>query len=252
MAKCIEYLFMKYLIAIPMLFIPTIAFANGLLDSDWDGVPDADEINIYATNPNDADTDGDGFNDWVELNFGFSPHNPLLIKLDENDQDGDGLSDRDELKFHTKIIVKDTDGDGFADGAEIAAGYDPLKPDGGKLPKRIEINTVKQELSYFLGDVRLGAYPVSSGLYNSTPKGSFTVTAKNPKTWSPYGLWMPYWLGLDFGRIGIHELPIWPNGYREGEAHLGKPASHGCIRLGEGPAKFIYDWTPIGTKVFIN
>ena len=51
-----------------------------------------------------------------------------------------------------------------------------------------------------------------------------------------YGLWMPFWLGLDRGRIGIHELPVWPSGYREGEDHLGKAVSHGCIRLGVGSA----------------
>lgn len=34
--------------------------------------------------------------------------------------------------------------------------------------------------------------------------------------------------------------------------YLGKPASHGCVRLGVGPAKLLYDWTEIGTKVIIK
>ena len=35
------------------------------------------------------------------------------------------------------------------------------------------------------------------------------------------------------------------------ESHLGKPASHGCVRLGIGPAKELYDWAPIGTRVVV-
>ncbi|MCK4540488.1 L,D-transpeptidase [Candidatus Parcubacteria bacterium] len=231
--------------------IPSIIFANGLVDSDLDGIPDSDEKNIYFTDVNNPDTDGDGYSDWLELNFGYSPHNPKPVKLDDNDYDGDGLSDRDELRFHTSLINKDTDEDGFSDYEEIEAGYDPLNKDTVLLDKRIEINIGKQELSYFLGGVRMGVFSVSSGINNSTSYGHYKVTNKSPKAWSPYGLWMPYWLGLDSGRFGIHELPIWPNGCREGEDHLGKPASHGCIRLGEGPAELIYNWVPIGTGVFI-
>ena len=36
-------------------------------DSDEDGLTDADEVNIYGTNPALADTDGDGFPDKVEI-----------------------------------------------------------------------------------------------------------------------------------------------------------------------------------------
>ncbi|MDL1981652.1 MAG: hypothetical protein LWX02_09340 [Deltaproteobacteria bacterium] len=34
--------------------------------TDEDGLTDDDEINIYGTNPNDPDTDGDGINDGDE------------------------------------------------------------------------------------------------------------------------------------------------------------------------------------------
>ena len=46
-------------------------------------------------------------------------------------------------------------------------------------------------------------------------------------------------------------LPYWPSGYREGTNHLGIPVSHGCVRLGIGPAKTLYDWAEIGTTVAI-
>jgi len=234
------------------VFFPWLASANGLADTDRDGVPDKDEIEIYKTDPFNRDTDGDGYGDWEELNSGYSPLNPALVKLEDDDFDNDGLSDRMELNFHTDLSNPDTDGDGFKDGAEIKSGYDPLNQEIIKLDKRIEINTGAQELSYFLGGVRLEILPASTGKASTpTPKGHFQVINKYPKAWSSYGLWMPYWLGLTGGRVGIHELPIWPNGYREGENHLGVPVSHGCIRLGIGPAEFLYNWTEVGTPVFV-
>ncbi len=226
--------------------------ATSLLDSDHDGVPDKDEITLYKTDPHNPDTDGDGYSDFVELNNGYSPLNPLPVKLKDNDYDKDGLSDKLELEFGTDLSNPDTDGDGYKDGTEIKNGYDPLSPKPIKLPKRIEIDTKNQRLSYFLGKVRLGIFLISSGVpSHPSPKGHHTITNKIIKAWSPYGLWMPYWLGLDSGRFGIHELPYWPNGVREGENHLGHPASHGCIRLGLKDAKKLYNWAQVGTPVFI-
>lgn len=227
---------------------------SGLADRDRDGVPDHDEINVYSTDPDNPDTDGDGYTDWIELNFGYSPHNPEPGKrLKDNDQDKDGLTDRMELNFGTDITEPDSDQDGYSDKEEIDAGYDPLAAEPRKLPKRIEINTGAQELSYFLDGVRMGSFVVSSGKASMpTPTGHFEIDGKHPRAWSgSYGLWMPYWMSLQNGYFGIHELPEWPSGHKEGENHLGQPVSHGCIRLGVGPAEFLYNWTPIGTPVFI-
>lgn len=243
--------FKKILIFLLIFFLPLISNANNLLDSDLDGVPDRDEREIYFTDLFKRDTDGDGYSDWIELNSGFSPLNPLPVKLEDSDFDQDGLSDRMELNFKTNLKNKDTDGDGYTDGDEIKNFYDPKSSEKKKLSKRIEINTSKQELDYFLGGVKMGTFIISSGVHNTTPKGNHTIRNKHPKAWSPYGLWMPYWLGLDNGRVGIHELPVWPNGYVEGEDHLGTPVSHGCIRLGHDSAEFMYNWAEIGTGVFI-
>ena len=72
---------LKCIFCIFFLSLSFAAFANGLEDKDRDGIPDNDEINIYKTDPNNSDTDGDGFSDWVELNNGYSPHNPSKITL---------------------------------------------------------------------------------------------------------------------------------------------------------------------------
>jgi len=235
-----------------VVFLATPVLANTAPDSDRDRVPDKDEVGIYKTDPENPDTDGDGFGDWEELNTGFSPLNPKKVKLEDNDFDNDGLSDRMELKFGTDLSNKDSDGDGFNDGDEINRGYDPLNGENAKLQKKIKIILKNQDLEYYLGKVRLNTFKVSTGKRSMpTPKGEYKVLNKSKKAWSKdYGLWMPYWLGL--GKFGIHELPIWPNGYREGANHLGIPVSHGCIRLGIGPAKPLFDWAEVGTKVVIE
>jgi hypothetical protein len=245
---------MRYVVFLILLFClcSTAVLAENRKDSDGDGVPDRDETEIYSTDPHNRDTDGDGYSDWLELNNGYSPHEPGAVKLEDSDFDNDGLNDRMELNFGTDITDPDTDGDGYTDGEEIEAGYSPLNPESIKLTKRVEVDTGDQELSYFLGGVRMGKYPVSTGKPSMpTPKGYYLIINKAEKAWSPYGLWMPYWMGLGTGKFGIHQLPYWPNGYREGEDHLGQAVSHGCIRLGMEPAKELYEWANVGTPVFI-
>jgi hypothetical protein len=246
---------MKYIIVIFILFAPLFALkAEAVsIDSDSDGLTDYDEINIYHTDPNNSDTDSDGYNDGDEIKNGYSPLDLDNIKLKDSDYDKDGLSDDLEIKFKTDLTNPDTDSDGFIDGVEIINSYSPLSQEKIKLEQKIEIDLKNQKLSYFLSDIKIDEYLVSSGVKNTTPKGNYKVLNKSPKAWSKFGLWMPYWLGLgDHGEFGIHELPIWPNGHREGEKSIGHPASHGCIRLGVGPAKIIYDWARVGTPVIIK
>lgn len=44
-----------------------------LIDSDNDGLVDEDEVNIYNTDPNNPDTDGDGYNNGLEIKIGYNP-----------------------------------------------------------------------------------------------------------------------------------------------------------------------------------
>lgn len=45
-------------------------------DSDGDGLLDSEETAIYGTNPQAADTDGDGYSDGQEVQNGFDPNSP--------------------------------------------------------------------------------------------------------------------------------------------------------------------------------
>jgi len=120
--------------------------------------------------------------------------------------------------------------------------------------KYIDINISQQIMSIFENGLLINSFLVSSGKRGmDTPPGEYQIRNKATRVWSKtYGLFMPYWMAVaKDGKIGIHELPEWPSGYKEGANHLGVPVSHGCVRLGVGSAKTVFDWTEVGTPVVI-
>ena len=121
--------------------------------------------------------------------------------------------------------------------------------------KYININLESQTMVIFQDGLAMEAFPISSGKRGmETPKGEHRIYNKAERVWSKkYGLYMPYWMAiLADGSVGIHELPEWPGGFKEGAFHLGIPVSHGCVRLGVGAAKLVYDWAEIGTPVIVD
>ena len=121
--------------------------------------------------------------------------------------------------------------------------------------KYIDINLKSQVMTIFEEGNLVDAFVVSSGLVGmDTPKGEYVIHNKALRPWSKrYLLYMPYWMAITpDGKYGIHELPEWPGGYKEGANHLGRPVSHGCVRLGVGAARTVYDWAPEGTPVIIH
>ena len=89
-----------------------------MADTDGDGLSDGDEHLDAGTDPLVSDTDTDGLSDGEELDLGTDP-------LDE-DSDDDGLLDGDEVSTHgTDPTKADTDGEGFGDGDEVDHGSDP-------------------------------------------------------------------------------------------------------------------------------
>ncbi len=170
------------------------------------------------------------------------------------DSDGDGLTDAQEVLLGTDPHNKDTDGDGFPDGFEVLNGYSPTSTQPFRVEKEITITLKDQKLHQVFGGITYSTYTVSSGKPGMrTPTGTFTVLNKNKRAWSNSAkLWMPWWMAFTKVGNGIHELPEWPGGKKEGASHLGTPVSHGCVRLGVGPAKALYDWAPVGTKIVIS
>ncbi|MDD3190692.1 MAG: L,D-transpeptidase [Candidatus Pacebacteria bacterium] len=119
--------------------------------------------------------------------------------------------------------------------------------------KYIDISISNQVMTIFEDGFKVNEFLISTGRYGmSTPLGEFSVKSKEVNHWSNrYKLWMPYSMNF-YGPYFIHELPYWPNGYHEGEEHLGTKVSHGCIRLGIGPARYVFDWAEIGTPIYVH
>jgi hypothetical protein len=143
--------------------------------------------------------------------------------------------------------------------------------------KQIYIWLSDQRLWVVENNVVMLDTPISSGKsgYN-TPKGKFKILNHIDTAYSSkYSLFMDNWMALynrEYGFIGygLHALPHWKvkQGKRiEGEVvdgrlytngklyedymHLGKPMSHGCVRVGIEASKVLYDWAPNNTLVTI-
>lgn len=158
-------------------FVGIGASSSDQVDSDGDGLTDADEqrgwtVNIRATDgtittrhvtsdPLNPDTDGDGVTDDQEKHAGSDPRSPdtdgdtlsdnlewnvLLSNPDDQDTDGDGIQDGYEYCcLGTSPLLADTDGDQISDGDEVfARNRNPLVAD---LPaEAISVGDVRLQL----------------------------------------------------------------------------------------------------------
>ena len=85
------------------------------INSDADSLVDCEEIDL-GTNPEDADTDGDGYNDDVEVSQGSDP----LDSESTPDRDGDGVNDgSDNCPDTANPGQEDADADGYGDVCDI-------------------------------------------------------------------------------------------------------------------------------------
>ncbi|WP_309399957.1 LamG domain-containing protein [Cerasicoccus maritimus] len=115
-------------------------------DTDGDGLSDYDELNVWHTDPTDADTDDDTMPDgWEVANNPYPAEGPYLPfdPLDhsgEEDYDGDGRNNADEYDTTNDYLVTvheedlqdlvdeilpefiDSDGDGISDAREVELG----------------------------------------------------------------------------------------------------------------------------------
>jgi hypothetical protein len=126
MRLTVEYR-IKYMVAFNYNVRPGLEVAQ--LDSDGDGLPDEEEL-VFGTNPDVADTDGDGMSDLLEIRE-TTPQHPIDPNTPDSpcteqpdsavwpDTDMDGLNDCAELVNGTQRLLPDTDRDGIPDGIEF-------------------------------------------------------------------------------------------------------------------------------------
>ena len=249
--KVIKIIKTPFFIIVCFLFFSfDIVFAAAPSTAEWKKFLDNYSGNFVFK----LDSDRDSFSDDFEIEKGFSPFSTSTQRIDKIDFDKDGLNDALEIQIGSDPTEKDSDGDSFIDGEEFDNAFSPISSSSVRLSRKIIIYLKDQKMDYLIDSRIWKTFSVSTGKPSMpTPVGEYKIANKIKKAWSSsYGLFMPYWMGLGRGGIGIHELPVWPNGYREGEDHLGKAVSHGCIRLGVGAAQYLYSKVDINTPVIIK
>lgn len=165
---------------------------DALKDTDNDLLIDTDEKAV-GTDPDNPDTDGDGFTDYEEVCLNTDPLTANEYDVDR-DTDGDGLTDADEVRkynsdpfnedtdddrltdamevvsYGTDPTNEDTDGDTLTDGFEIEHALDPLKQstDGRMSDSEVKIDQTIDEksISLSLKDDSNVAVPTISGETN--------------------------------------------------------------------------------------
>lgn len=132
---------------------------------------------------------------------------------------------------------------------------------GELAPKYIEIDLSQQKMYLFENGNQVASYGISSGLYYPTPIGQFKIMNKAVNAFSDiYHVWMPYWMAFAYdGKLnayfGIHELPYWisQSGQRVSrpQDNVGAPSTGGCVSLGMGDSKTVYDFSDIDMPIYI-
>ena len=132
----------------------------------------------------------------------------------------------------------------------IAARYTRLFRQDGKW---IEVDLSTQALIAWLDTHSLASSPISSGKPGfSTPAGTYTILEKIPiqrlrgrvrdEFWDIPGV--PWIMVFRGGGFYIHSV-YWHEDF-------GTPVSHGCVTLSVDFAECLYEWTPLGARLWIH
>jgi lipoprotein-anchoring transpeptidase ErfK/SrfK len=179
-------------------------------------------------------------------------------------KDGRELNAPDALKrVKERLVAADTETPIVLGVTKVDKKTLTISPEfqvGRYVGRYAEVDLSSQRMHLIEGDQYHRTFIISTGKWSTpTPIGEFTIKNHIGVAWSQrFGLYMPNWMALQtadtgfYDGYGIHGLPYWPNGTREGEGHLGTPVSHGCIRLGADDIKYMYEWAGDGTRVIIH
>jgi len=127
------------------------------------------------------------------------------------------------------------------------------------LERSLEITLDDQMMVAKFGDTAVWSMQVSSGAWDTpTPRGTYKVLTKQELrigSKSPHYR-MPYFQLWQSSGYGIHALPYLANDggsfWSEALTHIGRPVSHGCVRVLPEDAATAYRFTSIGTPIVIK
>ena len=128
----------------------------------------------------------------------------------------------------------------------LATAKPPNEIGGGE--HWIEVNLTQQRLYAYAGNTLVNSFVVSTGLWQTpTITGYFHVYLKYVSTtMSGPGYYLtdvPYTMYFS-GDYGIHGT-YWHNNF-------GTPMSHGCVNMRSSEAQWVYNFSPMGTLVYIH
>ncbi|PRR81574.1 putative L,D-transpeptidase YciB precursor [Clostridium vincentii] len=121
----------------------------------------------------------------------------------------------------------------------------------------IQVDISNQKTNIFKGKLNkwnlIKSFTCSTGIDSEkTPSGVYTIKEKGSWFFSDtYNQGGKYWVQF-YGDYLFHSLPYDEEKTTVVDYTLGKPASHGCIRLAESDSKWIYDNISKGSKVVIQ
>ena len=108
--------------------------------------------------------------------------------------------------------------------------------------RRIEVLIDRQLVLAIQDNEVVRAIAVSTGKPSTpTPTGAYSVYAKYPRWWStPFREWL-LWASPFTGGIALHQFPDVPT----------YAASHGCVRITQYDARWVFDFVSVGTPVTV-
>lgn len=126
-----------------------------------------------------------------------------------------------------------------------------------KTPYIVYVNLTDQKTYVYEGEKNnwklVKTFPCSTGLPGKeTPKGVFDVDERGEWFYSEQFAQGGKYFVQFLGDYLFHSLPYDKSGTKVVDETLGVPMSHGCIRLKDNDAKWLYDNIGRNTKVIIN
>lgn len=175
--------------------------------------------------------------------------NPDTIQEDYDKNVSWGIFNNQSVKIPKRIVDEDVN----------ILGENVIETNDSTSNKRIEVNLTKQMTYAFEGDRLIYSFVISSGTWNRTPTGEFTIWTKVRKQKMSGG---SKELGTYYYLPNVQYVMFFYNnkvpkriGYSFHEAYwhnnFGVPMSHGCINMKLADSKLLYEWAEVGTKIKI-
>ena len=123
-----------------------------------------------------------------------------------------------------------------------------------RVGKALDVSIANQRLTVWQDGKLVRRLVISTGKPGyETPLGDWHIIYKAVNGWSrKYQVVMPWMMQFHNGYT-IHQLAHERGStYLFGRGELGTPASHGCVRVRDGDAEWLWHWTPAGTPLWIH